>query len=201
MSLRGFRHLRPFQAERERQLPRLERREADGRIDMLLEDPIRLLFRDLLDVHPALRADHQHRAAGRPVENHAEIELPGDLEPFLDEDPAHDASFRAGLMGDERHAQDLLRERLGLVRLLRDFDAAALAAPAGVNLGLDDDRPASETARDSCGLFGRVGDFTARDRYAILRQDLLRLILVNLHRDPVIMIYNLLLESARNALA
>jgi hypothetical protein len=45
-----------------------------------------------------------------------------------------------------------------------------------------------------------VSDFAARDRYAVPREDLLRLILVNLHRDPVI-IYNLLLESARNALA
>ena len=57
-------------------------------------------------------------------------------------------------MRDERHADHLLRELLGLVGRLRQLDAAALAAAAGVDLRLDDDDAAAETPGDLAG-FGR----------------------------------------------
>ena len=46
------------------------------------------------------------------------------------------------------------RERLGLVGRLRELDAAAFAAAAGVDLRLDDDDAAAEASRDVAG-FGR----------------------------------------------
>ena len=50
-------------------------------------------------------------------------------------------------MRDELHAEDLLRGFLSFVRILDDFDAAAFAASARMNLRFDDDgSPPSATA-------------------------------------------------------
>ena len=56
-------------------------------------------------------------------------------------------AVRAGLVGHERHAEHLGRGLRPPRRALDDLDAAALAAPAGVNLRLDDDRAAAEPLR------------------------------------------------------
>ena len=56
---------------------------------------------------------------------------------FFDQHALDHAAFRTGLMGHQRHAQDLLRDLGGFLGILGDFDAAALAASAGVNLRLD----------------------------------------------------------------
>src|SRR5688500_19105259 len=51
-------------------------------------------------------------------------------------------SLGAGLMRDQRHAEHL-PGRLGrFVGILGELHTTALAAPAGVDLGLDDDPPA-----------------------------------------------------------
>jgi hypothetical protein len=47
---------------------------------------------------------------------------------------------------DQLHAQNVLGELFRLVDVLRDLDAAALAAPAGVDLRLDDDGPRRRAA-------------------------------------------------------
>jgi hypothetical protein len=57
-------------------------------------------------------------------------------------------ALRAGLMRDERHADHRGREFDGVLGASRQLDAAALAAAAGVDLRLDDDHGAAETAGD-----------------------------------------------------
>ena len=64
---------------------------------------------------------------------------------------------------------------------LRQLDAAALAAAAGVDLRLDDDDAAAEAAGDLAGFGGVEGDFAARHRHAVPREDGFGLILVDFH--------------------
>ena len=72
----------------------------------------------------------------------------------------------------------------GVARLLgriAKLDAACLATPADVDLRLDDDRLA-KLAGDLLGLAGRRGDLARLHGDAVPAQDLLRLVLMNLHR-------------------
>jgi len=75
-----------------------------------------------------------------------------------------------------------VRERLG--ERLADFHATTLAASAGMDLGFDDHAlraRAKQVFGHALGLFDGDGHLAARHRHAILRQDVLRLILVDLH--------------------
>ena len=84
-------------------------------------------------------------------------------------------------MGDELHAEDLVRVFANLLDRLRDLHATALAAAASVNLRLDDPNRAAQLL---CGLdriIHREHGLAARDRDAEFPQDFLTLVLVNLH--------------------
>ncbi len=179
--LAGLRHLRPFQAEGEGQLARLIRGKAGAGVDELLEDALGRLVRDFLDVDAAVLADHQHRLLRRAVEDDAQIQLAGDAEPLLHEHALDHLPFRAGLVGDQPHPDDAGRRLLGRVRPLHDLDAAALAAAAGVDLGLDDDRAATQPDRGRLGVSGIEYDFALRHRHAVRREDRLGLIFVDFH--------------------
>ena len=84
-------------------------------------------------------------------------------------------------MGDERHADHVAREALGLVGRLGQLDAAALPASAGVDLRLHDDEVSAEATRDVAGFGGVKGDFAARHRDAVPCEDGLGLVLVDVH--------------------
>ena len=58
-------------------------------------------------------------------------------------------------MRHQRHAEHLLGELFGLVGRLGELDAAAFAAPAGMDLRLDDGDVAAETPRDLAGFLRR----------------------------------------------
>ncbi len=51
-------------------------------------------------------------------------------------------AFRTGLMGHQRHSQDLLGDLSSFGGILGDLNPAAFAASAGVNLSLDYDAAA-----------------------------------------------------------
>ena len=110
-------------------------------------------------------------AGGGAVDDDAQVELAVDLRAFLDEHAAHLLALGAGLVRDERHPDHLLGELLGLVGRLRQLDAAALAAAAGMNLRLDDDDVAAEAAGDLAGFGGRERHFAARHGHAEPRED------------------------------
>jgi hypothetical protein len=154
---------------------------AEDRIDGDAVDRFRIALRDFLDLHAALRGRHDHREAETAVEGDAEVELLVDVERFLDQDLAHDAPLGAGLVRDEGHPEDLLRQLAGFVRVVRELDAAALAAAAGVDLRLDDDA-AAELLRGLPCFVGIVDDDSARRRHSVAAKNLFCLILVNLHR-------------------
>jgi hypothetical protein len=120
--------------------------------------------------------------AGGAVEQQAQIELALHLQAFFDQHASDDAPLGPGLMRDQRHAEHLDCEVLGLVGRLGQLDAAALAAAAGVDLRLDDHDRAAETPCNFGGLGRREGHFAARHGDAVLGQNRFRLILVDFHR-------------------
>ncbi len=82
------------------------------------------------------------------VEHDAEIEFAFDGQRLFDQQALHHAAFGPGLVRDQRHAEDLARDLGGLARQsLRDFDAAALAAAAGVDLRFHHHAAADALAR------------------------------------------------------
>ena len=97
------------------ELARLERHDADARLDVDADDLLRRLLGDLFDVHAAGGAGHDHRLAGRAIEHDAQIQLARHLQPFFDQHAPDDAPFGAGLMRDERHADHRARELLGVL--------------------------------------------------------------------------------------
>ena len=136
---------------------------------------------DGLDVHAALGTGHQRDALRAAVDDHADVEFLFDVRAFLHQQPAHLLPARAGLVRDQLHAEDLGRALLHLVERLRDLDAAALAAAAGVDLRLDDPHLAAERLRGLDGLVDGKRRNAARNGHAEPAEDLLALILVNLH--------------------
>ena len=154
--------------------------EAGEGIDEGLVDLLRRGGGHLLDVDAAGLAGHDHRAAAAAVDHDAQIELALGLDLLLDQHPLDDAPLGAGLVGDQAHADDLAGGVLGLGGRVGQLDAAALAAAAGVDLGLDHHRHA-QLLGDLAGLLGRGGDAPLGDGHAELGHDLLGLVLVDLH--------------------
>ena len=179
-------NLWPLEPERKREVASLVRHQPDGGIDVLLENPVGRLFRDLLDLDAALGTGHQHGHLRGAVDDDAEVELALDLEPLLDQHPRHLLTARAGLVGDQVHADDLLGCRTRLVRVLDDLDAATLAAAARVNLRLDHRDAAAEPLGHARRVRGGLHHLAGGHGHAVLRQDRLRLILVNLHMDAAL---------------
>src|ERR1700743_2977434 len=70
----------------------------------------------------------------------------------------------------------------GFLRRAHQLDPARLAAPAGVDLRFHRPELAAESRRDRLGLRRGVGDAARLHRHAVFRQQLLRLVLVDVHR-------------------
>src|SRR5258708_10521725 len=63
-----------LQAEFERDLPGLERLKPHARIDVLLQNCVRLLFRNLLDFHAACSPPHEYWFTLRALHQHAQLQ-------------------------------------------------------------------------------------------------------------------------------
>ena len=92
---------------------------------------------------------------------------------LLDPERAHDVAA-------DVEAEDLARALGGLVGRRRQLDAAGLAAAADEHLRLDDDGPA-DLGRRRPRLLGRERDAPVRDGDAEAREELLALVLVEIH--------------------
>ena len=117
------------------------------------------------------------------IEDEPEIQLAIDGEAFFDQQARHPLAVGTGLIGDQRLAEQLARDRLGLGARLGELDAAGLAAAAGVNLRLDDRNGSAEALGDVVNFFGCERHFPAGDRHAVFREDCFGLVLVNLHEE------------------
>ena len=141
-----------------------------------------MLFGDLLDLDAALFADHEDDALRGTIEDEPEIQLAIDGEAFFDEEPKDLLAAGAGLIRDERLAEQLARDRLGFGARLGELDAAGLAASAGMNLRLDDGNGAAKALGDVVSFFGSKCHFPAGDRHAVFRKDCFSLVFVNLQK-------------------
>ena len=71
----------------------------------------------------------------------------------------------------------------GVVRVGGQLHAAGLAAAAGLDLRLDD-RAAAESLGHLARRLRRVDDFTGQHRYAVLGEEVPRLVLEQVHARP-----------------
>ena len=119
---------------------------------------------------------------GGAIEHDAQIQLALDLQPFLDEHALHDLR-PSGPVWCVTSVMPIIvgRGSLGFVGRLGELDAAALAAAAGVNLRLDDDRAAAEPLGDRRAASAALNATSPAARARRARQDGLGLILVNFH--------------------
>ena len=147
--------------------------EALERVDVEPHERLGILLRDLLDLDAALRREHEQRLPGAAVERQREVVLLRDVGRLLDPEALDDMAL-------DVEPDDVLRVLLGLVRVAGELDPACLAAPAGEDLGLDDDR-AAEHLRRLPRLPRRRCQPTLADRDPDAPKELLALVLVEVH--------------------
>ena len=115
------------------------------------------------------------------VEHDAEIELALERLRDLDVDAIDDLALAAGLLGHEPLAEEPARRLADVVIGAAQLDAARLATGAGVDLRLDRPVPAAQLGGTVDRLIRAVCHRPAWYRHAEAGQQLLRLILVNVH--------------------
>ena len=169
-----------LEAQGEGNLARLEAAEPQRRIDGHLDDLLGGLLGHFFDFHAALGGGQDGDAAGGAIHQEAQVEFPGDVHGLGEEHRADLAAFGAGLLGDQLHASHGLEQLRGLVGVRGELHATALAAPAGVDLGLDD-AGAAEALRDHAGLFGVLGHLPIGRGHLVLPKQLFGLIFMDVH--------------------
>ena len=168
------------------------RHESGRRVDRQRGDLLGRLVRHVLDAHPAFGRNHECDAAARPVDQQREIVLAGDVDPVGHVEPIDLLARGAGLHRDQRVAEHLAGVGLDLVERLRQPDPAfgvgaellelALAAPAGVDLRLDDVQRSRQSLGALDGFLDRAGRMAGGDRDAEVREQLLGLVFMDVHR-------------------
>ena len=140
------------EAEPVSQLARLVGLQAGARIDRDAEDLFGRLGSDFLDVHAAgCRGDERDALAGA-VDEQAQVQFAVDLAARLHIDLVDRHALRAALLGDELGAEHGPGQLANLLGTARELHAAGLAAPAGVDLGLDHPDLATDTPRSRSRL-------------------------------------------------
>src|SRR5207247_7041745 len=177
----GLVHLGARETQAERQLACLESLHPDRGLDFLAQDRRRLALRDFFDLHAAVRVRHHHDPLALAVEHQADVQLPLDRRRLLDQQAMYRETLGAGLYRHERLAQQVFRG-LADVRVGRaELHPARLAAGPGVDLRLHDPAGAADFARPIDGLLGTVRDAALGNGDAEAREQLLGLVLVDVH--------------------
>ncbi len=136
-------------------------------------DSVRVLFGNLLDVHPSDAADNQSETFARPVNRETHVHLPVDFKLFLDVEFLHPMAFND-------HPEHLLGEFVSLISAVCQLYTTSLSSPAHENLRLENDL-SSELFCDFPDLFWIQGEFSSCCRNSVLPEYLLCLILVHPH--------------------
>ena len=160
----------------------LETGQADQHVDRGTKDFIGVLSRHRLDVHAPGGAEHQGRLAGGAIDEQAAIQLLGDVAALFNENLPHCLALRTCLRRHQAAAQQLAGVLLHLRQAAGPSDTAALAAPAGVDLRLDDPAVAAERLGRMPRLRRGARRRPGRDGHAVLAQDRLGLVLVDFSR-------------------
>ena len=155
--------------------------QTDRRVDSDLVNQLRRLFRDFFDVHAAFARSHHDDFLRDAIDHKADIQFLLDVSAFFDQQAVHLLAFRASLVRDELHAEDLVRVFTNLFQRLCDLHAATLATATRVDLSLHDPYRAAELFSGLDRVIHREDRLAARYRDAEFPQDFLTLVLVNLH--------------------
>ena len=116
-----------------------ERGVAARGIDPVFLDRVGIVLGDLFDVHAALRGDEHDGLLRRAVDRDRHVRLARDVDFLLDQQRLH--FFAVGVLDRLEHLADqLARERLALLRVVGELDAAGLAAAAHHHLALEHPR-------------------------------------------------------------
>ena len=150
--------------------------DTDLRVDRDPRDGVGVLVRDDLDLDAALGGGDAEVVAVGAVDQEGEVVLLRDVGGGRDEHPVDGVAL-------DVHAEDLARLGDGVLRVVGELHAAGLAAATRLDLRLDDD-PATLGLGRGRGLLGRGDHGADRDRYAVLGEELLRLVLHQIHGDP-----------------
>ena len=150
------------------------RLEALERVDVDADERVGVLGRDLLDLDPALRREHEQRLPGAAVERDREVVLARDLRGALDPEPADDVP-------PDVEAEDVLRRApCASSGPAASFTPPAFPRPPVSTCALTTTVPPSSSAARA-RLLGRRRQPAARDRDPEPREQLLPLVLVEVH--------------------
>ena len=128
---------------------------------------------DFLNIDAACRADHCHRRLRLAVHHDTQIVF------FFDGQLGHHQHLLHGQPLDI-HAQHTRGSIARLFRGIAKLNATSPATPTNIDLGLNDHRH-PKVAGNLLGLLRRRGNLAGLNGYPIAAEDVLRLILVNLH--------------------
>src|SRR4051812_2391532 len=142
-------------------------------VDRDLRERLGVVVGDDLDLDTALHAGDAEVAAVGPVDEEGEVVLVLDVRGGRDEHPVDGQAL-------DVHAEDVAGARHGLLRGLGELDAAGLASAAGLDLGLDD-HPSALALGGCGGVLRLLDDGADSDRHAVLGEELLRLVLHQVH--------------------
>ena len=148
----------------------LETREG---VDVEPGEGIGVARRHFFDVDAAHRRQHHQRLLDAAVEGDRGVVLDGDVRRGLDPHPVNRVAL-------DVHPKDLAGLGLGIGGVVGDLDAPGLAAPSDLHLGLDCDPPADLLGRRPRRL-GGLGDVAVGDGDPLTREELLALVLVEIH--------------------
>ena len=118
---------------------------------------------------------------GLPIDHDSQIQFAANIQSFFDENLLNLPAFRTRLRRDERHSQNFSGESSPHPSgVFASFHAAALAAPAGMDLRFHNDNASQLLGNGSRLRFG-IGNLAAWNAHAIARKNLLSLVFVYLH--------------------
>ena len=161
--------------------------ETEERVDRLMENLLRGVLGDLLDVHAAFGAGDDDGRLAFAIHEDGEVILFFDFDTVGDHHLADELALFTGLVRDEDLADHLAGDVRGFVRSLHEVDTAfeavlegALATTTGMHLGLHDD-VRSDLGGGGLGLFGRIGDLALGRGHAEFFKEFLGLVFVDVH--------------------
>jgi hypothetical protein len=155
--------------------------QADGWIDGDRVQQFRVGLGNFFDVHAAFGGSHQDNALRDAVGDQRHVQFFLDVRAFFDQQAAYFLAFRAGLVRDQLHTQDLLGEFFDLFQRFRNFHAAAFTTATGVDLCFHNPDRAAQGFRSFNCFFNGHARNTARNRHSVFSEDFFALILMDFH--------------------
>ena len=151
-------------------------------MDVDREDFLGGLGSDFFDVHAARRRGDEGYASALPIQRQRNVHLALDLRARFDVNALDGQTVLRCLFRDEASADHVLRRGTHASHVAHDLHATRLTATAGMHLRLNHPHRTADRFGGRCGLVGIRRYASRGNRDAIAAEDVLRLILVQIHR-------------------